>query len=56
MKYMLVSYGGSSLLITMFLVGLMLNVGRRPDRQVPRESTQRDAPRKKRGRVRVVVA
>ena len=52
----LVSYGGSSLMITMFLVGLMLNVGRRPDRQAPRESTQRDAPRKKRGRVRVVVA
>ena len=28
----LVSYGGSSLVITMFLVGLILNVGRRPER------------------------
>jgi cell division protein FtsW len=51
----LVSYGGSSLVITMFLVGLILNVGRRPDRQAAREAS-RDAVRKKRVRVRVVTA
>ena len=52
----LVSYGGSSLVITMFLVGLLLNVGRRPERHVARELRQRDVPRKKRMRVRVVTA
>ncbi|HUS29529.1 MAG TPA: putative lipid II flippase FtsW [Kofleriaceae bacterium] len=51
----LVSYGGSSLVITMFLVGLMLNVGRRAERTAKRASTERDpAARKKRVRVRVV--
>jgi cell division protein FtsW len=29
----LVSYGGSSLCVTMFLVGLMINVGKRPERR-----------------------
>ncbi len=53
----LVSYGGSSLVITMFLVGLLLNVGRRPERQHAREPEKRDmAARKKRVRVRVVTA
>ena len=52
----LVSYGGSSLVITMFLVGLVLNVGRRPERKVNRELQQRDQARKKRVRVRVVTA
>lgn len=50
----LVSYGGSSLVITMFLVGLLLNVGRRPERKSAREAAQREsAARKKRVRVRV---
>ena len=52
----LVSYGGSSLVITMFLVGLLLNVGRRPERRVAPEQKQREAVRKKRMRVRVVHA
>jgi cell division protein FtsW len=53
----LVSYGGTSLIATMFLVGLLLNVGRRPV-FAPRDGdgalllTQ--AHRKKK-RVRVVV-
>ncbi len=51
----LVSCGGSSLIITMFLVGLLLNIGRRPERQ-PREAPARELARKKRFRVRVVVA
>ena len=51
----LVSYGGSSLVITMFLIGLLLNVGRRPERQSSRATTQRDpAARKRRVRVRVM--
>lgn len=51
----LVSYGGSSLVITMFLIGLLLNVGRRPERQPSRATTQRDpAARKRRVRVRVM--
>jgi cell division protein FtsW len=51
----LVSYGGSSLVITMFLVGLLLNVGRRPERTTSRASMQRDpAARKRRVRVRVM--
>jgi cell division protein FtsW len=53
----LVSYGGSSLVITMFLVGLILNVGRRAERAAKRATTERDpAARKKRVRVRVVTA
>ena len=51
----LVSYGGSSLVITMFLIGLVLNVGRRPERQAKRAITQREhAARKRRVRVRVM--
>jgi len=52
----LVSCGGSSLVITMFLVGLLFNVGRRADPNAlrgPRELVQRDLARKKRLRVRV---
>ncbi|HEY4241379.1 MAG TPA: putative lipid II flippase FtsW [Kofleriaceae bacterium] len=52
----LVSCGGSSLVITMFLVGLLFNVGRRADPDAargPRELVQRDLARKKRVRVRV---
>ncbi|HEY1813712.1 MAG TPA: putative lipid II flippase FtsW [Kofleriaceae bacterium] len=54
----LVSYGGSSLVITMFLAGLLLNVGRRPERRAAaaRALVQRQAIRKKRVRVRVVPA
>lgn len=53
----LVSYGGSSLVITMFLVGLILNVGRRAERTVKRAVTERESlARKKRVRVRVVTA
>jgi cell division protein FtsW len=51
----LVSYGGSSLVITMFLVGLLLNVGRRPERRPDRER-EREQVRKRRVRVRVVTA
>ena len=51
----LVSYGGSSLVITMFLVGLVLNVGRRPERRAARDAGAPDA-RRRRNRVRVVVA
>jgi cell division protein FtsW len=50
----LVSYGGSSLAISMFLVGLVLNVGRRPERKAATASPA--AIRKKRNRVRVVIA
>jgi cell division protein FtsW len=53
----LVSYGGSSLVITMFLIGLLLNVGRRPERRSAREAEKREmAARKKRVRVRVAIA
>jgi cell division protein FtsW len=53
----LVSYGGSSLIITMFLVGLLLNVGRRPEKHAARAADKRDpAARKRRVRVRVVTA
>jgi len=53
----LVSYGGSSLVITMFLVGLLLNVGRRPERHAAaRELKQREAVRRRKTRVRVRVA
>lgn len=51
----LVSCGGSSLVITMFLVGLLFNVGRRPERRA-REPRSRELARKKRVRVRVLVA
>jgi cell division protein FtsW len=51
----LVSSGGSALAITMFLLGLVLNIGRRPERQ-PQVAKVRDAVRKKRLRVRVVNA
>jgi cell division protein FtsW len=51
-----VSYGGSSLVITMFLVGLVLDVGRRIDRRAVREPVHRAVRGKKRGRVRVIVA
>jgi cell division protein FtsW len=51
----LVSAGGSSLVITMFLVGLLLNIGRRPERTV-RARPPRELARRKRVRVRVVVA
>jgi len=50
----LVSYGGSSLVVTMFLVGLLLAVGRRAERRATRELRQ--LARKKRVRVRVVTA
>jgi cell division protein FtsW len=52
----LVSYGGSSLAVSMFLVGLVLNVGRRPDRKAVRESAAAGPARKRRNRVRVVIA
>ena len=45
----LVSYGGSSLAVSMFLVGLVLNVGRRPDRRAVREAVAAGSPRRKRG-------
>jgi cell division protein FtsW len=51
----LVSCGGSSLVITMFLVGLLLNVGRRPERRA-RAAPPRELARRKRLRVRSVVA
>jgi cell division protein FtsW len=51
----LVSYGGSSLAVSMFLVGLVMNVGRRPDRKAGREVVGREV-RKRRNRVRVVIA
>ncbi len=51
----LVSYGGTSLIVTMFLVGLILNVGRRPDRTTARDAAQK-VVRKRRVRVRVVTA
>ena len=54
----LVSYGGSSLIVTMFLVGLLFNVGRRPERAsaAARDQAQRDAAGNKRLRVRVAIA
>jgi cell division protein FtsW len=51
----LVSYGGTSLIVTMFLVGLLLNVARRPHWRSATRSLV-NVPRKKRQRVRVVVA
>ncbi|MBA3539759.1 MAG: FtsW/RodA/SpoVE family cell cycle protein, partial [Deltaproteobacteria bacterium] len=52
----LVSYGGSSLVVTMFLVGLLFNIGRRPEPAPQREQAQRELARRKRARVRAVVA
>ncbi|HTJ42901.1 MAG TPA: putative lipid II flippase FtsW [Kofleriaceae bacterium] len=50
-----VSYGGTSLIMTMFLAGLVLNVGRRPEHTAPaRELINR--AKSKRQRVRVIVA
>lgn len=49
----LVSAGGSSLAITMFLVGLILNVGRARQRTVQDHDPAHAAVRKKRVRVRV---
>jgi cell division protein FtsW len=51
----LVSCGGSSLVIAMFLIGLVLNVGCRPERGV-RAGPARELARRKRNRVRAVVA
>ncbi len=51
----LVSAGGSSLAITMFLVGLILNVGRAHDPRAG-DDPERASVRKKRARVRVVIA
>ncbi|HEY0482251.1 MAG TPA: putative lipid II flippase FtsW [Kofleriaceae bacterium] len=51
----LVSCGGSSLVITMFLVGLVLNVGRRPERRA-RVQPPRELARRRRVRVRPVTA
>lgn len=52
----LVSYGGSSLIVMMFLIGLVLNVGRRAPPAVREPARREAAARKKRTRVRVVVA
>lgn len=52
----LVSYGGSSLVVTMFLVGLILNVGRRAEKRTTATEQQRELARRKRVRVRVVCA
>ncbi|HEY4057330.1 MAG TPA: putative lipid II flippase FtsW [Kofleriaceae bacterium] len=50
----LVSYGGSSLVVTMFLVGLILNVGRRRNySDAAPEEQSRELARRKRMRVRV---
>jgi len=51
----LVSSGGSALAVAMFAIGLVLGVGRRPERGV-RAPRVREAVRKKRLRVRVVNA
>lgn len=51
----LVSAGGSSLAITMFLVGLVLNVGRARNPKAV-DDPERSSVRKKRARVRVVIA
>jgi cell division protein FtsW len=50
----LVSYGGSSLVITMFFIGLLLNVGRRSDRKPAATEQGRELARRKRVRVRVL--
>src|SRR5262249_15310047 len=51
----LVSCGGSSLVITLFLVGLLLNVGRRPER-ASRAMPPRELARRKRMLGRVMMA
>jgi cell division protein FtsW len=52
-----VSYGGTSLIATMFLGGLVLNVGRRPVFAQPvRELVNHPSVRRRRARVNVVVA
>jgi cell division protein FtsW len=51
----LVSYGGTSLIATMFLIGLLLNVGRRPV-FAPRATGAAATPAAKRRRQRVRVA
>jgi cell division protein FtsW len=49
-----VSYGGTSLIMTMFLAGLVLNIGRRPERSAPaRELINHARPKRQRVRVRV---
>ena len=50
----LVSYGGSSLVVTMFLVGLLLNVGRRAEHRTSPVEQTRELARRKRVRVRVI--
>ena len=52
----LVSYGGSSLIVTMFLVGLVLNVGRRRERHATPAEQTRELARRKRVRVRVMTS
>ena len=52
----LVSYGGSSLIVTMFLVGLVLNVGRRKERHATPAEQTRELARRKRVRVRVMTS
>jgi cell division protein FtsW len=54
----LVSYGGTSLVSTMFLIGVILNVGRRPEpTPAPdRELVNEPYARRRRQRVRAVVA
>ncbi len=52
----LVSYGGSSLVVTMFLVGLILNVGRRTEKRTTATEQRRELARCRRVRVRVVCA
>ncbi len=50
----LVSYGGSSLVVTMFLVGLLLNVGKRAESRVESPEEKRELARRKRMRVKVL--
>jgi cell division protein FtsW len=52
----LVSYGGTSMVIMMFLVGLLLNIGRRPEHAAMARDRPRDVARKRRVRVRGVTA
>jgi cell division protein FtsW len=52
----LVSYGGSSLIVTMFLVGMLLGIGMRKHRRLDRELVNYSFARRKKQRVQVVVA
>jgi cell division protein FtsW len=52
----LVSYGGTSLIATMFLVGILLNVGRRPVFAPRAREAAHTLVRRRRPRVRVVCA